>query len=107
MTLPTGFVEATLNFLDYFEPKVDEFENLLRHNKIFVERTADIGIMPKEVAINFGVSGPNLRASGVNWDLRKNEPYSVYDRFDFDVPIGQGVKGSVGDSWMQIFCKDT
>ena len=103
--LPTGFVEATLNFLDYFEPKVDEFENLLVQNKIFVERTADIGIMPKEVAINFGVSGPNLRASGVNWDLRKNEPYSVYDRFDFDIPIGQGIKGSVGDSWDRFFVR--
>ena len=103
--LPTGFVEATLNFLDYFEPKVDEFENLLGHNKIFVERTADIGIMPKEVAINFGVSGPNLRASGVNWDLRKNEPYSVYDRFDFDIPIGQGIKGSVGDSWDRFYVR--
>ena len=103
--LPIGFVEATLNFLDYFEPKVDEFENLLGHNKIFVERTADIGIMPKEVAINFGVSGPNLRASGVNWDLRKNEPYSVYDRFDFDIPIGQGIKGSVGDSWDRFYVR--
>ena len=82
--IPVGFVESTFEFLDYFEPKVDEFENLLGHNKIFVERTADIGIIPKEVAINFGVSGPNLRASGVNGDFRKNEPYSVYDRIAFE-----------------------
>ena len=92
--LPKGFVEETLRFLDYFEPKVDEFENLLGHNKIFVERTADIGIMPAEVAINYGVTGPNLRASGIKWDLRKDDPYSVYDRLDFEVPIGLGIKGT-------------
>ena len=91
--------------IDKKEELLDEFENLLGHNKIFVERTADIGIMPKDVAINFGVSGPNLRASGVNWDLRKNEPYSVYDRFDFDIPIGQGIKGSVGDSWDRFYVR--
>ena len=84
--LPKGFVEATLNFLDYFEPKVDEFENLLGHNKIFVERTADIGIMPAEVAINYGVTGPNLRASGVSCDLRKD-------------------KGTVGDSWDRFYVR--
>jgi NADH-quinone oxidoreductase subunit D len=103
--LPTGFVEATLHFLDYFEPKVDEFENLLGHNKIFVERTADIGIMPAEVAINYGVTGPNLRASGINWDLRNDDPYSVYDRFDFEVPIGDGRKGTVGDCWDRFYVR--
>ena len=103
--LPKGFVEATLNFLDYFEPKIDEFENLLGNNKIFVERTADIGIMPAEVAINFGVTGPNLRASGVDWDLRKDDPYSIYDKFDFNVPVGQGIKGTVGDSWDRFYVR--
>jgi len=103
--LPKGFVEATLNFLDYFEPKVDEFENLLGHNKIFVERTADIGIMPAKVAINYGVTGPNLRASGVNWDLRKDNPYSVYSKLDFNVPIGKGIKGTVGDSWDRFYVR--
>ena len=74
--------------MDYFEPKVDELENILAHNKILVERSADIGVMPKDVAISYGVTGPNLRASGVNWDLRKNDPYSIYDRFEFNVPVG-------------------
>ena len=103
--LPKGFVEETLRFLDYFEPKVDEFENLLGHNKIFVERTADIGIMPAEVAINYGVTGPNLRASGIKWDLRKDDPYSLYDRLDFEVPIGLGIKGTVGDSWDRFYVR--
>ena len=103
--LPTGFVEATLNFLDYFEPKVDEFENLLGHNKIFVERTADIGIMPAEVAISYGVTGPNLRGSGVKWDLRIDDPYSIYDRFDFNVPVGKGMKGTVGDCWDRFYVR--
>ncbi len=97
--LPVGFVEAAYDFLDYFEPKVKEYNDLLTYNKIFIERTADIGVMPAEVAINYGVTGPNLRGSGVAWDLRKAEPYSVYDRFEFNIPVGQGIVGTVGDCW--------
>ena len=103
--LPVGFMDATYNFLDYFEPKIGEFNNLLSHNKIFVERTADVGVLPPDVAISYGVSGPNLRASGVKWDIRKDEPYSIYDRFDFDVPIGEGIKGSVGDCWDRYYVR--
>jgi len=87
------------DFLDYFEPKIQEYNDLLTYNKIFIERTADIGVLPPEVAISFGVSGPNLRASGVKWDVRRDEPYSVYDKFDFDIPLGEGQLGSVGDCW--------
>ena len=97
--LPVGFVEATFKFLDDFEPEIDEYNNLLAYNKIFIERTADVGVMPREVAIDYGVSGPNLRGSGVKWDLRKNDPYSIYDRFDFDIPVGEGTVGTVGDCW--------
>ncbi|NOZ03351.1 MAG: NADH-quinone oxidoreductase subunit D [FCB group bacterium] len=97
--LPVGFVEAAYDFLDYFEPQVKEYNDLLTYNKIFIERTADIGVLPAEVAINYGVTGPNLRGSGVAWDLRKAEPYSVYDRFEFDIPVGKGLVGSVGDCW--------
>ena len=74
-------------------------DNLLTTNKIFIERTADVGILPPEVGINFGVSGPSLRGSGVNYDLRKNEPYSIYNKFDFDVPLGRGEMGTIGDTW--------
>ena len=95
--LPKDFEKKCIGFLDYFEPQIEEYNNLLTYNKIFVERTADVGVIPADVAISFGVSGPNLRGSGVKWDVRKDEPYSVYDRFEFDVPVGEGKFGTLGD----------
>ena len=97
--LPPNFIKNTEEFLNYFEPQIVEYNNLLTTNKIFIERAADVGIIPADVGINFGVSGPSLRASGVDYDLRKTEPYSIYDKFDFDVPVGRGEMGSVGDCW--------
>ena len=97
--LPPNFIKNTEKFLNYFEPQIVEYNNLLTTNKIFIERAADVGIIPADVGINFGVSGPSLRGSGVNYDLRKTEPYSIYDKFDFDVPVGRGEMGSVGDCW--------
>lgn len=97
--LPVGFVQSAFDFLDYFEPNIDEYNNLLAYNKIFIERTADVGILPADVAVSYGVTGPNLRGSGIAWDLRKNDPYSIYDRFDFSIPVGQGLVGTVGDCW--------
>ncbi len=97
--LPVGFVESAYEFLDYFEPQLKEYHDLLAYNKIFIERTGDVGVLPPEVAVSYGVTGPNLRGSGVKWDLRKNEPYSIYDRFEFDVPVGKGEMGTVGDCW--------
>jgi len=97
--LPSNFIKNTEEFLNYFEPQIVEYNNLLTTNKIFIERAADVGIIPADVGINFGVSGPSLRASGVDYDLRKTEPYSIYDKFDFDVPVGRGEMGSVGDCW--------
>ncbi len=86
-------------FCKYFRPKIKELNDLLSYNKIFIERTANVGVLPAEVAVNYGVSGPSLRGSGVKWDLRKNDPYSVYDRLDFEIPVGKGLKGTVGDCW--------
>ena len=97
--LPKDFERICIGFLDYFEPKIKEYNDLLTHNKIFLERTADGGVLPPDAAINFGVSGPNLRGSGVNWDVRKDEPYSIYDRFEFEIPLGEGEFGTVGDSF--------
>ncbi len=103
--LPEKFITQTREFLTYFAPQIDECNDLLTTNKIFIERTADVGVMPADIAINYGVTGPNLRASGVDWDLRKNEPYSVYDRFDFDVILGDGQMGTLGDSWDRYFVR--
>lgn len=92
--LPPEFIPKAREFTDYFEPKVDEYEYILTNNPIFLARTKGIGILPKELAINYSVTGPNLRATGLKWDLRKDEPYSIYDRFDFEIPAGQN-----SDTW--------
>jgi NADH-quinone oxidoreductase subunit D len=97
--LPDGFGRRALEFLDYFEPNVQELNDLLSFNKIFIERTANIGVMSPEVAMSYGIGGPNLRGSGVKWDLRKEDPYGIYERFDFDIPVGTGEFGPIGSAW--------
>jgi NADH-quinone oxidoreductase subunit D len=88
------------DFCDYFEPApIDEYDALLSYNGIFISRTARVGSLSAAEAIDHGVTGPNLRGSGVRRDLRKDEPYGIYDRFAFEVPIGTGEKGEVGDCW--------
>ena len=103
--LPPTFLDRTIEFLDYFEPQIEEYNQLLTTNKIFIERTADVGVMPADVAVNFGVTGPTLRGSGVDYDLRKTEPYSIYDKFDFNVPVGEGLMGTVGDCWDRYYVR--
>lgn len=97
--LPQGAEEAITEFLNYFEPKIKEYNDLLSYNRIFIKRTANVGILPADMAVSYAVSGPNLRGSGVRWDLRRDEPYSVYDRFEFDIPVGRGEQGTTGDCW--------
>lgn len=97
--LPVGFEARCGEFIRYFKPKLPELDELLTGNQIFISRTANIGALPADVAINFGCSGPMLRASGVKWDLRRVDEYSVYPELAFDVPIGKGEMGSVGDCW--------
>ena len=88
------------DFCNYFEPEVlDEYDRLLSYNGIFISRTSNVGVIPEDMAINFGLTGPNLRGSGVKRDLRKDEPYCIYDRFTFDVPVGSGEQGQLGDCW--------
>jgi NADH-quinone oxidoreductase subunit D len=93
------FIDGAREFLDYYEKMIPELEALLTDNKIFIERTANVGVLPPDMAVGLGASGPMLRGSGVKWDLRKNDPYSIYDRFDFDIPVGRGEMGTVGDCW--------
>jgi NADH-quinone oxidoreductase subunit D len=84
-----GFEQEVLNFCDFVAPKIDEYEELLTSNRIWIERTKGVGYISGKDAIALGVTGPVLRASGVKWDLRKAQPYSHYDDFEFDIPTGQ------------------
>lgn len=92
--LPDGFLDLLKKFLSEIPGVIDEIDNLISKNRIFVDRTKDIGTISKEDAISFGMTGPNLRGTGVDYDLRKKHPYLGYEQYDFDVPIG-----SVGDSY--------
>ena len=83
--LPYGWIDKCLDFCDYFEPKVDEYEKLITNNPIFRRRVEGVGTIGREEAINWGLSGPMLRGSGVKWDLRKVDKYECYDDFDWDI----------------------
>jgi len=87
--VPDGWVEMATQFVEEFPSKIDEYEALLTHNEIFQMRTKGIGVLPADLAVANSVTGPILRASGVKYDIRKVEPYSIYDRFEFDVPTGE------------------
>ena len=87
--LPTGMADDIAAFCDSFPSVIDDVEALLTENRIFRQRTVDVGVVSKDDALDWGFSGPMLRASGVPWDLRKAQPYDVYARMDFDVPVGR------------------
>ncbi|MDX9790986.1 MAG: NADH-quinone oxidoreductase subunit D [Candidatus Kapabacteria bacterium] len=95
--VPPSFKENCLDIIKTVRVTNEEVMRLLIGNKIFEERTANVGILPADVAVNFGVSGPVLRGSGVDYDIRRSEPYSMYDKLDFDVIIGKGEIGTLGD----------
>jgi NADH-quinone oxidoreductase subunit D len=97
--LPVGFEARCSEFVKYFRPKVKELEDVLVNNKIFIDRTANVGVLPLDLAINSGVTGPMLRASGLRFDLRRVDGYSVYPELEFEIPIGEGKMGQVGDCW--------
>jgi NADH-quinone oxidoreductase subunit D len=86
--VPPGWMERCWEFIEYFPKRVELYETLLTNNPIWVERTRGIGALTADEAIAFGMAGPSLRASGVNQDLRKTNPYSSYEQFDFDVAVG-------------------
>lgn len=92
--LPDGFIPALNKFLDEFVPQLDELDRLLTRNRIWVDRTKGLGVISKEDAISFALTGPNIRGSGIDYDVRKARPYLDYDKYDFDVPIG-----TVGDAY--------
>jgi len=92
--IPDEFLPALDKFVRQMPGFIDEYDRLLKENEILLARAKGVGILPKELAINISASGPVLRASGVKWDIRKVDPYSIYDRFDFEIPTG-----SVGDCY--------
>jgi NADH-quinone oxidoreductase subunit D len=87
--LPAGLLEDIAAWADKFPAVLDDIETLVTNNRIFKQRTVDIGIVTPEMALDWGFSGPNLRASGFAWDLRKSQPYDSYAEMDFDIPIGK------------------
>ncbi len=86
--LPPGFVDAVQAFLTQLEPVIDELDQLLSRNRIFMDRTQNVGVISKADAIAYGITGPNLRGSGVEFDVRKAHPYLDYEKYEFDIPVG-------------------
>lgn len=98
--VPDGWLDRVSGFCDQFLPILEEILNLLTRNKIFTDRTVDVGVISKEDAIAYGLTGPNLRGSGVAFDLRKDKPYSGYEQYEFDVPVG-----TKGDCYDRYLCR--
>jgi NADH-quinone oxidoreductase subunit D len=104
--LPPGYAEKVLAFLRQLEPMLDEYDKLVTGNKLYIGRCANVATISAAQAVDYNLVGPNLRASGVRYDVRRDEPYSVYPELEFDVPVGTGLVGTVGDSfdryWVRI-----
>jgi len=98
--VPEEFVPAVRNFLDFFPSRIEEYEALLKENPIFHGRTKGVGVISAENAVSWGLTGPSLRGSGVNWDIRKSIPYLGYENYEFDVPLGTN-----GDIYDRYSCR--
>nr|CAD7392430.1 unnamed protein product [Timema cristinae] len=98
--IPLGLLDDIYEFSSKFSERLDEVEDVLTTNRIWVQRTKDIGIVSAEDALNLGFSGVMLRGSGIKWDLRKTQPYDAYDEMDFDIPIG-----TYGDCYDRYLCR--
>ena len=87
--IPIGLMDDIYEFITKFGERLDEVEDLVTGNRLWIQRTTDIGTISSEDALNYGCSGVMLRGSGIKWDLRKAQPYDAYDEVDFDVPVGR------------------
>ncbi len=103
--MPKGWTDKVYRFLDSFDPAMEEFDRLITNNEIYIKRLGNVAVISAEEAIDFGLVGPNLRASGVRWDLRREDAHSVYPELDFDIPVGKGLNGTVGDSWDRFWLR--
>jgi NADH-quinone oxidoreductase subunit D len=97
--LPLGFEDKVAEFIPLVKKTLAEVMTLVEDNTIFIKRTANVGVLPLNLAINYGCTGPVLRGSGLAFDLRKVDAYSVYPELDFNVPVGEGKMGKTGDCW--------
>lgn len=97
--LPLGFEEQVKALIPVLRQTIKEVKTLVEENRIFIQRTANVGVLDADLAINYGCTGPVLRGSGLAYDLRKVDAYSVYPQMEFEVPVGQGLVGTLGDCW--------
>jgi len=100
-----GLDRRMLAWLDALEPIIDEFDRLISFNPIYIDRLSDVAVISKEDAIGYGLVGPNLRGSGVDFDLRRDLPYSAYPEFEFGVPVGKGPHGVEGDCYARFYAR--
>jgi len=103
--VPLQFEQRCQEFVDYFKPKLKELDEILSFNSIFIQRTANVGVLPLDLAIAYGCSGPMLRGSGLKYDLRRVDEYSVYPELEFDIPYGKGTVGTTGDCWDRYYVR--
>jgi NADH-quinone oxidoreductase subunit D len=103
--VPDGWADKCLRFVDHFERELVEWDRLLSFNEIYVQRLAHLGVIPAEMAIDYGLVGPNLRGSGVDWDVRRDVPYGCYADFKFQVPLGRGFRGTLGDCFDRYYVR--
>ncbi len=99
------WIQQCLEFLDRVERKMDEYNTLLTWNKVFQERTMGVGVMSKDVALRYGITGPALRACGIDWDVRRDDPYGWYHKYKWEVPVADGRHGTLGDCWNRHYIR--
>ena len=103
--MPLGWRDKVKTWVDKFVPLMEEFDRLITVNDIYIKRLANVAVISAAEAKDWGLVGPNLRGSGVKWDLRKDDGYSVYPELEFEVPVGRGQFGTVGDCWDRFYVR--
>jgi len=99
------WIQKCLEFIDRVERKMDEYNTLMTWNKVFQERTMHVGVMSKDVALRYGITGPAIRACGIDWDVRRDDPYGYYHKFKWEVPVADGRHGTLGDCWNRHYIR--
>ena len=102
---PQGWRDRVLKFLDHFDSVLVEFDRLISFNEIYIRRLANVAVITREQAVDYGLVGPNLRGSGMDWDVRRDVPYGAYPNFKFKVPVGHGFRGTEGDTYDRYYVR--